>query len=298
MLKSLFFIILISISSCASPRPVQPIEHRAVPAKRELLQDPSFILDSTGDNRALIGNSSSESQVKVSVKPRVEPKKSESFYKNNTPTRTEFKTNLNRWELLSDDDGVKTYREINPAGDIVSFRGEALLHASIENLAAVLNTPELRKEWVDSLADTHTIEKRNMLDRIEYIRSKVPWPFQDRDFVFRVQVQVEQSPYSMFIKMNSVDDHREPPHPGVVRGNLLHAYYFLRDESTSQATATKVVVEIAADPKGSIPSWIVNLTQKKWPNNTLHSLEKVSNREDLFVAPEIKEFFNRQASVP
>jgi hypothetical protein len=214
------------------------------------------------------------------------------------PVPAEFETNLNLWESLSNNDGIKTYREINPAGDIVAFRGEALLHASIEKLAAVLNTPELRKEWVDSLAGTHTIEKRSMLDRIEYIRSKVPWPFQDRDFVFRVQVQVAQSPYSIFIKMNSVDDLREPPHPGVVRGELLHAYYFLRDESTPQAQATKVIVEIAADPKGSIPSWIVNLTQKNWPNNTLHALETVSCREDLFIAPEIKEFFYGLASVP
>jgi hypothetical protein len=137
-----------------------------------------------------------------------------------------------------------------------------------------------------------------MVDRIEYVRSKVPWPFQDRDFVLQVQVQVAQAPYSIFIKMNSVVDFREPPHPGVVRGNLLHAYYFLRDESNSKGPATKVVVEIAADPKGSIPSWIVNLTQKHWPNNTLHSLEKVSVRENLVIAPEIKEFFSGLASVP
>jgi hypothetical protein len=178
------------------------------------------------------------------------------------------------------------------------FRGEALLHASIEKLAAVLNTPELRKEWVDSLADTHTIEKRSMMDRTEYVRSKVPWPFQDRDFVFRVQIQVAQSPYSIFIMMNSIDDAREPPRPGAVRGSILHAYYLLRDASTPQVTATRVVVEIAADPKGSIPSWIVNLTQKRWPNNTLHSLEKISRREDLVIAPEIKEFFSDLAGVP
>jgi hypothetical protein len=215
-----------------------------------------------------------------------------------SPVSIEFETNSKLWELSSDKDGIKTYKEINPSGDIVSFRGEALLHASIEKLAAVLNTPELRKQWVDSLADTHTVEKRSMLDRTEYVRSKVPWPFQDRDFVFKVRIQVSQLPYSIFIMMNSVDDPREPPRAGVVRGSLLHAYYFLRDASTPRVTATKVVVEIAADPKGSIPSWIVNLTQKKWPNNTLHSLEKISQRDDLVIAPEIKDFFTDLASVP
>jgi hypothetical protein len=76
-----------------------------------------------------------------------------------------------------------------------------------------------------------------------------------------------------------------------VRGTILHAYYFLQDASTAQAQATKVIVEIAADPRGSIPSWIVNLTQKNWPTHTLHALEKVSSRDDLVIAPEIREFF-------
>ena len=98
--------------------------------------------------------------------------------------------------------------------------------------------------------------------------------------------------------MNSIEDSREPPHPGVVRGEILHAYYFLRDVSTADVPATQVIVEIAADPKGSIPSWIVNLTQKNWPNNTLHALEKVATREDLFITPEIRQFFSGLASVP
>ncbi len=98
--------------------------------------------------------------------------------------------------------------------------------------------------------------------------------------------------------MSSVDDQREPPHPGIVRGTLLHANYFLRDVSTSRGRATDVLVEIAADPKGSIPSWIVNLTQKNWPNKTLRALGKISEREDLLIAQEIKEFFNGLASMP
>jgi hypothetical protein len=287
MKNALCFAFLLTLVGCANPRPSTTTESVA--------QDKSDVLPSQESAKPSLEGDHQVASTENGDQPG-------NAYEQIAPPmpsiRDDFVANPKIWELIFDTDGIKTYREINPAGDIVSFRGEALLRASIENLAAVLNTPELRKEWVDSLVDTHTIEKRSVFDRIEYVRSKVPWPFHDRDFVFRVQVRVTQSPYSVYIKMNSVDDQREPPRLGIVRGILLHAHYFLRDASTSQGPATEVVVEIAADPKGSIPSWIVNLVQKNWPNNTLRALEKVSTRRDLFIAPEIKDFFTGLARVP
>jgi hypothetical protein len=210
------------------------------------------------------------------------------------PIEDGFEIDPNIWELVSSEEGVKTYREKTPKTSIVSFRGEAILHSSIKKIATVLNTIELRKSWVDSLVDTHTIEKKSLFDRIEYVRSKVPWPFQDRDFVFHVQVQVNRSPDRVLIRMNSVEDPRESPHSGVVRGELLHSYYLLKDISTKSSVATQVIVEIAADPKGVVPSWIVNLTQKNWPRNTLHSLEAISEHGDISVSPEIGSFLENE----
>ncbi len=268
MTKSIVLILFLALCSCATPPP---------PAQSARFSPPTY-----AETPVPSESKPTETESKNKITNNIESKNAETFYKQARSNPAPLETRSKIWELLSDEDGIKTYRETNPARDIVSFRGEATLNTSIEKLAAVLSTPELRKEWVDSLAETHTIERTNALDRIEYVRASVPWPFQDRDFVFRVQITLGQAPESIFIKMNSVDDPREPPHPGVVRGNILHAYYFLKDVSTPQAPATQVIVEIAADPKGSIPTWIVNLTQKNWPNNTLHALEKVSRREDLF----------------
>ena len=55
---------------------------------------------------------------------------------------------------------------------------------------------------------------------------------------------------------------------------------------------TQVVIEMALDPKGAIPMWMVNLTQKKWPHNTLLALKKISSREDLVVPKEIEDYFS------
>jgi hypothetical protein len=276
------FVFLLLLQACASTA-TPSAAHETLPAQTDSIvssTDP-VVLPSPEPSQT-------EDPVVVVAREHASAKKQEST----DDIEESFEKNIGIWRALSDSDGIKTYQGINANTEIISFRGEAVLHAPIERLAAVLNTTELRKDWVDALADTHTIEKKSIFDRIDYLRSKVPWPFQDRDFVFRTQVRVKRSPYRIFVQMNSIEDPREPSHSGVVRGQILHAYYFLKNLSTPGNVATEVIVEIAADPKGSIPLWIVNLTQRSWPRNTLRALEKTSSREDLYISPEIKDFFS------
>jgi hypothetical protein len=42
-------------------------------------------------------------------------------YGKDIPVPIEFEASSKLWELLSDRDGIKTYKEIDPSGDIVSF---------------------------------------------------------------------------------------------------------------------------------------------------------------------------------
>jgi hypothetical protein len=104
-------------------------------------------------------------------------------------------------------------------------------------------------------------------------------------------VKINHTPLSIFIALNSVEDAREPPKPGIVRGEILHSYYYLEEVSGGVAPETRVVVEVAVDPKGSIPSWLVNLTQKHWPHSTLLALERVANRSGILVPDEIEKWF-------
>jgi hypothetical protein len=211
--------------------------------------------------------------------------------KSPSPAPDTFSDNLNGWELTSDEDGVKTYTKKESENSIIAFRGEKIIQVPIQKIATILNSLEYRKEWVDSKSENRIIDGAHTLNRIEYSRAHVPWPFQDRDFLFRAKVTIGHSPTSMLISMNSVEDSREPPHAGIVRGEIFHSYYFLTDVSDGKTPATRVVLEIAADPKGSIPSWLVNLTQKKWPHRTLLAIDKCASQADLKISPEVTAAF-------
>ena len=183
-----------------------------------------------------------------------------------------FDLDTSAWKKVSDAEGIQTYEKIEANDQVVAIRGEALIPVNLLKIATVLNSRELQKEWVDSLESSHEVGRITDLNRIEYNQVKVPFPFENRDFVYQAKVQVVKSPPTMLIDMKSVTDAREPEKKGIVRGQILYSFYYLKQ--VPGVSATKVVIEMALDPKGAIPKWLVTLSQKRWPLNTLRNLKK------------------------
>ena len=210
--------------------------------------------------------------------------------------KIDVETNEKQWKKLSEEEGIRTFQERNPAENIVAFRGEATIPTSLVRIAAVLQNEAIRKEWIDSLVEDKILEHVSSFEQIEYNHSKVPWPFRDRDFLYRVMVTVNrEATRSLLISMVSVVDAREPERDGIVRGEILHAFYYMKEVPGTEPK-TQVLIEMAVDPKGAVPLWMVNLTQKKWPHNTLKALKRISTRSDLVVPKEIEAYFNNQES--
>ncbi len=200
-----------------------------------------------------------------------------------------LKTDLSQWKLIDEDDGIQTDEKIKSNSGLVAFRGEILIPAPLKKVATILVEDALQKDWVDSYVESKTISVKSELESIEYNQTKVPWPFQNRDFVFRVFAKVNAQPATMLITMKSVEDPSMPPVSGVVRGEIIHSYYYLKEMAGLRAT--KMVVEMEVDPKGAIPLWLVNISQKGWPHNTLSSLKKLSLRDDIQVLPKLDKYF-------
>jgi hypothetical protein len=200
-----------------------------------------------------------------------------------------LKTDLKLWKLIDDEDGIQTFEKIKTNSGLVAFRGEILIPAPLKKVASVLVNDSLQKDWVDSFVESKSIRKINEFEHIEYNQTKVPWPFQNRDFVFRVNAKLNSQPPTILITMKSVEDSAAPIVSGVTRGEIVHSYYYLKE--TSGFRATKMVVEMEVDPKGAIPLWLVNLSQKGWPHNTLAAVKKLSLRDDIAVVPKIEKYF-------
>ena len=92
----------------------------------------------------------------------------------------------------------------------------------------------------------------------------------NRDYVYRGRAILKPDG-KVVLELGSIKHPKAPKTIGV-RAHLINSRYVLAP--VEGGAKTKVRVEIHTDPKGLLPSWIVNLIQKKWPIKTLNGIRR------------------------
>jgi hypothetical protein len=64
-----------------------------------------------------------------------------------------------------------------------------------------------------------------------------------------------------------------------VRGEILSGLF--QATSLEPDKRTELTVEVQIDPKGAIPSWIVNFFQKSWPLHTFEAIRAQAAKPDI-----------------
>ena len=99
---------------------------------------------------------------------------------------------------------------------------------------------------------------------------KLPSVVPYRDFVWD-QVALRLPTGSVLIAGKSVeefdDDEVVPVSKGHVRGAVLTSGYYIAPETEAEGGGSKIAFVVQADPKGSLPAWVVNLVAPKQAHN-------------------------------
>ncbi|MFZ8933519.1 MAG: START domain-containing protein [Bacteriovoracaceae bacterium] len=174
------------------------------------------------------------------------------------------------WEFMYKKDGIKVFRKNIEGSPIVGFRGETIIYNQPEKVLGILMDNIYRTEWVDRLEKSEILERVSDREYIVYQIFKLPWPLSKRDFVYRGKLTVDKKDNSVLVVMSSVD-HPEAPETVGIRAELISSRYRIRRLGKFM---TGFEVEIHSDPRGLIPSFVVNLVQKSWPYKTLMSVKR------------------------
>lgn len=174
------------------------------------------------------------------------------------------------WELDGDGEGVKVYKWTPPNSDLFAFRAEGDIQASVPKLLQILIDVTRRMEWAPTLSETYVVRWLSPIERIEYERVKTPFIIKDRDFVIRGKA-VFDGKGGVSLPFHSVTD-AEVPEKGPVRGEVFDSTYTLTPSADRKST--KLEYRMLIDPKGSVPKWIVNFFQGKFPHNMILNLRK------------------------
>ncbi|MFW7380834.1 MAG: START domain-containing protein [Oligoflexus sp.] len=176
-----------------------------------------------------------------------------------------------QWEKIGIDNGVEVFRKQIPGSPLVGFKGVKVMNLPITKVSQVIldRNPELQKKWIDRIQDFQIIEQ-TPYSAIFYSSYGLPWPIANRDYVIRSELKIDNELNRLFISLQSIEHPKAPKTIGV-RAELVNSRYEIIPLPNNQ---TQVTVEILTDPKGSLPSWLVNLIQRGWPAATLNNMER------------------------
>ncbi len=195
-----------------------------------------------------------------------------------------------QWTPLDNEDGIATFRK-EAVGGVYPLKGITTFDIPIERILSVVLDTKNATDWVDLLESERVVRTypRQSAVYLDHFRSPVPL-ISDREFLYQTKLIIDRKNHALVYRMWSINDPSVPQHPDRVRAWMYPSTWrFI----PLQGGRTRIVVENSIDPKGSLPTWLVNLTQKTWPQETLIALRKQAQKPGLVVGPEVRKLFHR-----
>lgn len=175
--------------------------------------------------------------------------------------------NMSLWQEQLSEDGIKVFSKKNHKGPVIPLMAQGQLNHSMDLLLSVLGDGDRRQEWIPRQKIGRTLKKMNHFDRIEYSVTNVPWPFNDREFVYRAKTEIVKKEKKVIIHMHSQPWQKFKN--SYVRGEMHDGTMILRQ---LKPNVIEFTMKFESDPKGMIPNWIINIAQKKWPLKFIQNL--------------------------
>ncbi len=195
------------------------------------------------------------------------------------------------WQRISTDDGVIVDTRDVPGESLPIFRGIVTIHASIYEVAAVIQDIDSGCEWTKRCVASREVQRLSESERLFYSRNSAPWPVQDRDVVLHGHVTGLEEGKDILIRFENATSPLQPPAKGAVRMPKVVGFYRL--VRTGPRT-TRVEFQVEAHLGGWIPDWAARMSSKNIPHDTLvglaHFVPKAKARYKPFLqahAPEL-----------
>jgi hypothetical protein len=183
------------------------------------------------------------------------------------------------WEPTGDADGVKTYRREVTGTSMLAFRGEGTVDLHIARLMKIFLDTEHATEWTDMLVESKVVGRISSTAKLIYQKYDLAFPASDRDYVMELRYEIDAANKIVAARYRSVEDPRAPENDCCVRAQTLSTYW--KFTAVPGENKTRAEVEVLTDPKGMLPSFVVNMIQKDWPRKSINALKARAEKPDV-----------------
>ncbi len=172
------------------------------------------------------------------------------------------------WREIAREDGVVVSERSAPGRRLSEFRGVTDIPAGVFEVLAVISDVKNHPSWMYEVVEAREVQRNSPLSVVVYVRMDVQWPAADRDSVAANQTRI-LGPDHARVEFEGATNEAAPEIDGVVRIPRLKGHYDLK---ALDSGGTRVEYQVDADPGGGLPAWMIALTARDNPLNTVRSL--------------------------
>jgi hypothetical protein len=186
------------------------------------------------------------------------------------------------WRKGRDYQGFTIYERINAETSILPIKVSGVIEARIDHLMENLRSIEGSEKWTPDLITKNTLKDISPRQAITYSLTDMPWPLYDRRLILDNLLKIDRERKLLFILSKSVPFEKAPSPKKTIEAFVGHANIGFRpiDKKSTYVEMTAFI-----DPKGSIPAWIINFYQEKWPIQFLKALEERCKKHPAKLRP-------------
>jgi len=173
------------------------------------------------------------------------------------------------WQLSKSEKQISVYtRQVNYS-DYKEFKAVMSVKSSPEAIITLLRNIEDYERWLPDCLESKILNKTSDNHQINYILMDIPWPFENRDFVYQFtldSINLKFEPLKILIENKPT---YIPRKKNIVRIPTSAGFWNITPISEN---LTKVEYQMHVEPGGYIPAWLANLKLVDTPFTFLYNL--------------------------
>lgn len=187
---------------------------------------------------------------------------------------------LSEFEFFTESTGVKVYRRYNKTSGLYDYKTMGGIDVPVDTCFAVYTDLEYRKKWDSYVKELYQFEEDGK--KGVYWRVAFPFPLSNRDYAFvRETREFDLNGKHIYVCLGrSAEFTSKKEKSGVVRVNdFLQSMIF-----TSDGNGTKAFMHYYDNPRGMIPTWLINWAAKSGIPGFLAKMVIACNSYDKYLA--------------
>ncbi|GGG58135.1 cyclase [Bizionia arctica] len=177
------------------------------------------------------------------------------------------------WSLQKDASGIKVYTKEAGDSGYKPFKATVLLDNTVEEFASVMYDVDGLLDWGYKIKTAWLFERSGDSLQIYYAEAKAPFPYKNRDGIYKNVFQWNSKTKTLLVKINLLENYKVvDPDLVAIKG---HGYW-----SATQLNSGKLEVTfmMEVNPGGEIPAWMANMVVDDSPYYTLLNLREAINK--------------------